>query len=358
MTTLISIFGIAGRFAGALLTTALGWASSLLFGRVPRSHQIFVILMLAGSVLWIVLLLGFFLPIVARFLLDTTPHPAFIDSVWLGVAIVVGLIILPLFIGVAGYLVPAQGARPTGLAIVREILRGYPLALVISVVLVFLPGVGIVRKVGSLRRGWSDTHIPIVVKPGGYDRVVADLQLALSSADLLVTARDAPSILTVPGQLLARVAGGNVRALLPDHLVELNGQSLEIGVYPSDIAISGARRERTRARAAILSRLATTSAHLTTSAESQAVEDRLERLAGQLPRTTAGSTSVAAAEFAAIDATLLDLDVATHEWDLLYRLRLQVERDGLAGTSPGTAFPGHGAGSGRAPVGVARSTGS
>jgi hypothetical protein len=34
MTILVSVFGFAGRFAGDLLTSALGWASSLLFGRV------------------------------------------------------------------------------------------------------------------------------------------------------------------------------------------------------------------------------------------------------------------------------------------------------------------------------------
>jgi hypothetical protein len=57
MTILISIFGFAGRIAGDLLTSALGWASSLLFGRVPRSHQIFVVLMMAGSFTWLLFVL-------------------------------------------------------------------------------------------------------------------------------------------------------------------------------------------------------------------------------------------------------------------------------------------------------------
>ena len=42
MTMLLSGFGLLGRFAGDLLTSALSWASSLLFGRVPRSHQTFL----------------------------------------------------------------------------------------------------------------------------------------------------------------------------------------------------------------------------------------------------------------------------------------------------------------------------
>jgi hypothetical protein len=43
MTILVSVFGFVGRFAGDLLTSALGWASSLLFGRVPRAHQVLAV---------------------------------------------------------------------------------------------------------------------------------------------------------------------------------------------------------------------------------------------------------------------------------------------------------------------------
>ncbi|HEX7471653.1 MAG TPA: hypothetical protein VF323_01110, partial [Candidatus Limnocylindrales bacterium] len=158
---------------------------------------------------------------------------------------------------------------------------------------------------------------------------------------LPTTAEDAPWVLTLPAWLITRVAGGNVRKLRPDRLMDLIGPSLRIGVYPSDIAISGSTRDRTRARAAIVSRLATTSAHLTTSAEAQELEDRLGHLAragGPDGRTVDAG---ARAAFKAIDAMLLDLEVPNDEWDILYRMRLQIERDLLAGSAPGTAFPGH-----------------
>jgi hypothetical protein len=347
MTMLFSVFGILGRFAGDLLTSALGWASSLLFGRVPRTHQIYLVLMMAGSFLWIIVVLALLLPSVGSFLLSATPHPPFVDRAWLAIALLLGVILLPLGVGFAGYLVPAQGERPGGMAVPRDILRGYLLAPLISGLLVFLAGVGIVRKIRSRRHGWSDTHIPIVVKLGGYDGMVVDLQRAVASADLPTNAKDAPWVLTLPAQLLTRVAGGNVRNLRPDRLIELTRPGMRIGVYPSDIAISGATRDRTRARAAILSRLATTSAHLTTSAEAQEVEDRLGELArsgsgGAAGRAVGGKPGAGArAAFEAIDAMLLDLAVPTDEWDILYRIRLQIERDLLAGSTQGTAFPGH-----------------
>jgi hypothetical protein len=341
VTLLISAFGIAGRFAGDLLMSALGWASSLLFGRVPRSHQVFLVLMMAGSFTWLIVVLCLVLPSIGSFLLAATPHPPFVDNAWLGVALVVTAVVLPLGIGLAGYLVPARGERPEGLDAFGELLRGYLLAPLIGGLLFYLAVVGIARKLRSKRHGWSDSHVAIVVEPDGYERLADDVEAAVRSADLEVAVRDAPRALTVPAWLVTQVAGENVRALRPDRLLELNGRHLRIGIYPSDIAISGAVGSRTRARAAILSRLVTAEAHLTISAEAQAIEDRLRRLAQSGGERDGQASHADRAAFERIDASLLELDVPTDEWDTLYRIRLQVERDLLAGTEPGTTFPGH-----------------
>src|SRR5512140_2288638 len=79
MTMILSAFGLLGRFAGDLLTSALSWASSLLFGRVPRSHQIFLVLMMAGSFLWFLAGLGLLVPGLASWVFAATPHPPFLD---------------------------------------------------------------------------------------------------------------------------------------------------------------------------------------------------------------------------------------------------------------------------------------
>jgi len=341
MTMIISLFGVAGRIAGDLLTTALGWASSLLFGRVPRSHQVLVVLMMAFSFLWIILVLGLLIPSVASFLLSATPHPPFVNEQLLGHALLYGALLVPLGVGVAGYLVPADWDRPRGLGILREVLRGYVLAPVISGLLVFLAGVGIVRKVRSRGHGWADVHVPVVIKPGGYDQVVRDLGDALESAGLPVTANDAPRVLTLPAQILSAVAGENVRKLKPDRLIELSARDLRVGVYPSDIAISGTTRNRTRARAAALSRLTTSAAHLTTSAESQRIEDDIAKVVGSDGAGRATLSDTATARLDAIDDKLVSVEIPTDQWDILYRIRLQVERDILAGATPGTEFPGH-----------------
>jgi hypothetical protein len=329
MTIFLSVIGMVVRFAAALLTTALGWASTLLFGRVQRSHQIFVILMLAGSLTWMIFIVGALWPGVPGYMFDATPHPGFIDRTWLRLVILGGLVLLPLGVGLAAYLVPTGDDRPSAFRIPLELLRGYILTPVLGGLLLFLPAVGITRKVRSVRHGWSDVHVPIVVKPKGYDQTVSDLQTALAKVGLDVVAEDAPAVLSAPAWILTRIAGSHVRKLRPDRLVELKGPRLRIGVYPSDVAISGPQPERGMARVAVLSRLTTTAAWLTTSAEAQGVEDLLAHVHERLSTSPSVTPAMVAAEFAEVDDKMLDLDVPDEEWDILYRMRLEVERDVL-----------------------------
>lgn len=323
MTTIVSVFGIVGRFAGDLMMAALGWASSLLFGRVPRSHQVFLVLMMAGSFVWLVTILALILPSIAALMLTNTPHPPFVNMRWLAAALLVAVVALPLLVGAAGYLVPADGERVTGTRAFLEVLRGYVLTPLIGALLIFMAGVGMARKIRSLRHGWVETHVPIVAVPGRYDEMVLDLQRGLATGGTMVDASDAPRVLTLPAMLLTRVAGPNVRKLRPDRLIELCGNDVRVGVYPYDIAISSDRAERMRLRAAVMNALGNSDAHLTTSAEAQAVEERIQGLAELAAHGAPGSDVEHGLE--TIDRQLLGLAVSAEEWDVLFRQRLKLE---------------------------------
>lgn len=342
MATLAGLFGIIGRFAGKLLTTTLGWASSLLFGRVPQDRQIILALITFGSVVWAALVLGVLVPELGAFLVAAVPAPDVVDRGWLRLAMLIGALVVPIVVGVATLFVVEPAQRPRGTALVGQIVRGYPLCAALALTLVILAGVGIARFVHHRAIGWTDAHVPIVVHPGGYDRVVADLEAALDDAGLAVDRRPAPLPLAIPGRMLGRIAGPTIRALVPDRPVELVGRDIEIGLYPSDIAIAGKRFAVARARSAIATRLTSTAASMTTSAEAQDVEAQLEaltrpRAAGGQPGSAGPVDLVAAGTaLAAIDARLASLEVPHEEWEILYRQRLQVERDLLAGRSPGS----------------------
>ena len=350
MTFIAGILGVIGRFAGKILTTTLGWASTLLFGQVPANRQIVLALVTFGSVVWAVLVVGVVLPYVGAFLLAAVPAPGLIGEDLLRLAMLIGALLTPAVVGVATIFVVEPAKRPKGSGLIGQVLRGYPLSAALAVTLVLLALVGIARFVHHLAKRWTDAHIPIVVRPGGYDRVVADLERALDDAGLAVDPRPAPAVLTVPGRLLGAVAGPGIKAMVPERLIQLRGEGLEVGLYPSDISMTGDKLRVARARAAIASRLTATAAWMTTSEEAQEIEARLERLSGaeraggtpgaSLDAAAASARRDVASELGSIDAALAALDVPHDEWEVLYRERLQVERDLLAGGRPAASFPG------------------
>ena len=111
-------------------------------------------------------------------------------------------------------------------------------------------------------------------------------------------------------------------------MVQLHGPDLDVLVYPMDLLISGTAGHVMRARAAMASRLTTSAAHLTVSAEAQGIEDRLTRLArGATSDGEPVFDDATAVDLAAIDHLLATVQIPYDEWEVLYRQRLQVERD-------------------------------
>ena len=182
MAIIGGLFAALGRFAGKLVTMVLGWASVLLFGRVPQKKQSLLAMITLGSIAWVAALVGVIVPDVGAFLLAAIPRPEFIDELWIRLAMIAVAIILPLVIGFLTILVLDEAHRPKGLGLIVQVLRGYLYAPVLAVMLVVLAGIALWRKGTALARRWQDAHVAVIVKPGGYERVVRDLERALSDA--------------------------------------------------------------------------------------------------------------------------------------------------------------------------------
>jgi hypothetical protein len=318
MAILAPIFAFAGRFIGKLLNMAFAWASTLLFGRVPQSKQLLLSGISLAAILWVAALIGVILPDIGAFLLAFVPRPDWVQEGWLRLLMLILALILPLVVGIAGIVLLDPADRPTGMARIGAVLRGYPYAAVLALVLLTMLIVAPIRKVRSILKGWTDEHIGVVVQPGGYDTVATDVESALDASGLEIARGRAPFVLELPSRLLAAVGGSSVRRLVPDHLFVLKNQRLEVTLHPSDIAISGKKEDVARARAAIATRVTFTAAYMTTAEESQQVEDVL--LAISEGRAPAGAMG-------AVDDRLARLTIPHDEWEVLYRQRLQVERD-------------------------------
>jgi hypothetical protein len=315
---LAPIIAFIGQQLGKLLQMAFGWATVLLFGRVPQSKSLLLAGVALGAIAWLVTLIGIVLPAVGAFLLAFVPIPSWVDPLWVRLVMLALAVVLPLLVGLGGYFLLDRASRPQGLGIVRQLLRGYPYSALLALVLIVLLIVAPLWKLRSIAKRWEDAHIPIVVKPGGYDTVAKDIEAAVDAAGLDLNRTNAPWVLELPSKLLAAVGGESVRRLVPQRLIELKAKDLEVTIHPSDVAMAGRREPVARARAAIATRMTFTAAYLTSSQEAQKVEDQLVTIARS-------DSPLAWRALADVDRRLARLTVPYDEWEVLYRQRLQVE---------------------------------
>jgi hypothetical protein len=267
------------------------------------------------------------IPDVGTFLIAFIPSPDFVREEWIRLAMLILAVVLPLAIGAGGLMLMDPADRPKGIGgKALQILRGYPYAGVLAVVIVFLLVVAPIFKLRTIIKRWEDAHIPIIVKPDGYEQVAAELEQAVDSAGLNLQRARAPRVLEAPSRLLAVVGGESVRRLVPDRLVMLKARALEVTIHPSDVAVVGSKEAVARARAAVADRLTKTEAYLTVAEEAQEIEDELRGLRG-IDVTDTAARAEAVETLKSIDARLSRLVVPYEEWEVLYRQRLQVERD-------------------------------
>ena len=154
MAILATVFGMLGRFAGRVLTTTLGWAGTLLFGRVRKDRQVILAAVTFGSVVWAALLVGVVIPDVGTFLIAFVPVPDFVDPLWVRIGMLVAAAVLPLIVGGAILLLLDPAGRPKGKDAIALVLRGYLVTAALALTLVFLAVIGTVRKARVLDKRW------------------------------------------------------------------------------------------------------------------------------------------------------------------------------------------------------------
>jgi hypothetical protein len=317
MALVASVFALVGRFVGRILTTTLGWASILLFGRIPQDRQVWLALLTFGSLAWVAAVVGVLVPDVGAILLTALPLPDWVPEEIVRLAMLAVALLLPAVLGGATLLLFDPEDRPTGTALIAQVARGYVLVPVLAVTLVLLAIVGTVRKLDSLAHRREDAHVAIVVRPGRYDALVGTLEDTLRGGELVTGRRPGSTVLTTPARLLARVAGQGIGRLVPDQLIELRGPHVAVAVYPADLALTGSKDAVAKARALITRDIPSRDAWFTTTKEAQQVEDRLAALEAADPATRL-------AELPDLDHDLLDLTIDQDTFEVLYRRRLQL----------------------------------
>jgi hypothetical protein len=340
MAIVQALIAAIARSAGRLLNTVFGWATQMVFGKVPADRQIYLSAIAFGSVLWILVVLGIAFPRLGTFLVAFVPLPESVDSgvvrlVMLGIALV-----LPGIVGAISLLLKDPAERPSGAGPrLKAIVKGYPFTLGLAVTLVLMTLFAPVLKLRMLARWWTSQHLPVLVESEDYEAVVRDVQQDLREAGWETRREPASWMLRFPTKVLTTLAGGTVDDLVAARLTTLRADAMEVMLHPSDLVINGREADVVHARATLAVGLAFSKAHLTWTDEGNELEDRIR---GVWSDVRAGRVDPAGAigRLRSVEAELRRVELPYEEWEVLFRARMLVEvaaRD-AAGEPPTTGL--------------------
>lgn len=314
---------------------ALGWATSLFFGYVPGSKGRLLSIMALISAAWVVVVLGFALPIAAGWAAERfgVVERNFDLAWWQTWGLVGAVVITPPVVAGLAEIAGFDGQRSIGNWLGR-VPAAYPGSASLGVAVLLMMVITPFLLIQRLRQKKVLLPIPVVLREGADDASVTDaIVAALDAAGL---GRFERRTLTGPRSWPLRAMGFAARHLLgtlvrgePDRMT---ADGMEVMAYATNVAVLGPQEDAYRARAAIARSLAFSDAYLTWSADSQALEDELADL--RRAREQGRDISREIDQFrATFDAASLNAD----EWNVLERLRLQLveEADADASVAPG-----------------------
>ena len=319
---LFVVWQVFGRSA----SFALGWATSLFFGQIPGNKGRVVSAASVLSLAWVLLLVLVGPILSVSIIADALGLIALdrmnfikLDDV---VMPLLGLLFLPPLVTLMAEL--SRFHEESSLRRwVSRLPLSYPIALSLGTGLLLMLVITPILQLRRAREGRATQHLPLLVKEGRFDELVRDIEPWLAElTGETVTREEYSGIASWPLRVLRFAAARLLRSVVSDAPVRLRAGASEVALFATALSVTAPKDDVYRLRAALHKRLALTEAFLTWSEVPQRFEAELMKLhTAKLPLDE---------RIAALERLQDEIDAArtkSDEWDVLYRLRLQVERD-------------------------------
>ncbi|GAB4465911.1 MAG: hypothetical protein OHK0029_36870 [Armatimonadaceae bacterium] len=314
------------RRAGQLVNTVFGWATALLFGKVPQDKQIYISIMTFGSVAWLIAVIGIAFPAVGTFLLSAIPLPDWVDRTWVRWAMFALALLLPPVVGLLGAYAVDEDERPKeNKNYLKNALRGYPYTLALAVTLVLMIVLAPFLMIPRIIKRWKTEHVPVLVEADEYDAVVEEIDTVMASAGWQTERHPANWMIRVPTQILTRLAGDVVDNYVAENLTTLNADEIEVTLHPADLVISGEEHHVAHLRALIAEQMAFSKANMTWTKEAVEMENAVSQMWRDLRSGDADPHNILA-QLREQEKQRNELQIAFEEWEVLERQQLLVER--------------------------------
>lgn len=304
---------------------ALGWATAIYFGQVPgRQGRILSVIGLV-AVGWVILVIGFSIPIFTSAALEATGvigENVDVEAIHYA-GLVAGMTLAPPAIAAATVYAEFHEERSLS-AWLRMIPASYPATAMLGASVLQMVAFAPFLLFQRWRQKRKLVEVPLVMRKGTDDDDLTEMvRSALASIDLQdVSVTEATGPRSWPMRTVGYAARHLLGAVVRGEPMSFAVGGLEILAYATNVSIVGPQEDAYRVRAAMERELAFSAAYLTWNEESQAFEDELL----EIHQSTNGDIVGTRRRLSAVQERIDVASLNSEEWNVLYRLRLQLEQ--------------------------------
>jgi hypothetical protein len=303
---------------------ALGWATAIYFGQVPgRQGRILSVVSLLAAA-WVILIVGFAIPILTGAALEALgviDENFDVETIhYLGLA--AGIVFTPPAIAAATEWAEFRGERSLGGAL-RTVPVSYPASAMLGASVLQMVAFTPFLLFQRWRKKRALVQVPLVMRAGTDDDDLAELvREALKSIGLKkVEADEATGPRSWPLRTVGFASRHLLGAVVRGEPMRFRVDGLELLAYATNVAVLGPKEDAYRVRAALERHVPLGEAYLTWNEESQGLEDQLRTVR----RGADGDRDALRRRLDQVQERIDTASLNSEEWNVLYRLRLQIE---------------------------------
>ncbi len=329
-----ALISLISRSASTALNAIFGWAVLALFGQTSPKEKTLLSALVGAAGAWPLLVIGIAFPRIALFAISFVPLAKSMPTLWLRLIWIALALLVPIVVGI----VVANRSPPQNLPEPKwkKLLRGFPITLALAGAFLLMLVVAPVQKITSLMKGKEVVHLPAVMRNKRLaPEVMGALAGSLGAHQILLRPATPPWTMTAPSKILLKIGGQAFAHMVTGHIEYRKNDRLEVAVMPNEAVLRGNPDEVARARALAMEVYAPREVSETFSPAAQVLEKQIKRVWSvylEKPHQHQSSPALVG-RVNEIAAELAETNLPPDEWQVVYRLLLQLDRS-LRGARP------------------------
>ena len=334
MAILQALLSFLTRSLGKAVNAIFGWAVLALFGQTSPKEQTMLSAVVAAAAAWPILAVGTIFPKAALLVVAFVPLAKSVPSIWLRIVWITLALAVPFIVGAVIAARSPEDRLPESTP--KKILRGFQVTLALALAFLIMLVITPILKIVDIGRGRKTLHVPAVMDKRFTAEAMETLAGELRGHDLEVHRAPAPWHMTAPSKILLKLGGPAFGSMASDRPEYRRSELLEVAVPANETLLRGKAKPLARAQALCSEVYGPRPVVQTFNAQAQQLEKQIKRVWSiylESPRRHQDS-AVLRARINEIGRGLAKSDdLPWDEWQLVYRLLLQLDR-ALRGETP------------------------